>query len=287
LLGVCAGVLLSLLAQRGPDMLVWWGQSRLRARWRRISRWRGGRPRISPDVIALIRYLSSQNPLWGAPHIHGELRKLGHRVSQSSVSRYMLRRRGRPQQNWRAFLVNHWDEIAAIDMLTVFTQAHEYLYAFVVLGLSRRAILHIEVGAHPTAEWLAQQLREAFPWDVRVPRFIVRDNDGAYGRIFRQRLYAIGIRDRPTTPRSPWQNGYVERLIGSIRRECLDYIVIGSEAHLRRVLREYADYYNNNRTHLALDKDTPNGRQIETEGVIVSRPVLGGLHHRYERKLPG
>lgn len=198
----------------------------------------------------------------------------------------MLRRRDRPQQSWKTFLINHRSEIAAIDMLTVHTLAHECFYAFVVLGLARRAILHIEVTAHPTAEWLAQQIREAFPWDARVPRFIVRDNDGAYGRIFRQRLYAMGIRDRPTTPHSPWQNGYAERLIGSIRRECLDHIVIGSAAHLRRVLKEYADYYNNDRTHLALNKDSPNGRQIEAEGQIVSRPILGGLHHRYERILP-
>lgn len=137
---------------------------------------------------------------------------------------------------------------------------------------------------HPTAQWLAQQITEAFPWET-APKFIVRDNDGAYGHVFRQRLYAMGIRDRPTAPHSPWQNGYAERVIGSIKRECLDHIAIGSASHLRKMLQEYVTYYNNDRTHLSLEKDSPHGRAVEAHGKIVARPILGGLHHRYERIL--
>ena len=167
-------------------------------------------------------------------------------------------------------------------MLTVRTVTFENLYVFVVLGLGRRRILHIEVTDHSTSLWLARQITDAFPWD-EAPKYVARDNDGAYGMTFRRRLRAMGIRDKPIRPHSPWQNGYVERLIGSIRRECLDHQFIWSAAHLRRVLRAYADYYNNDRTHLGLGKDSPNSRAVEAEGEIVSRPVLGGLHHRYSR----
>ena len=148
--------------------------------------------------------------------------------------------------------------------------------------LLRRAILHVEVTDHPTALWLAGQITEAFPWDT-APRFLIRDNDGAYGKVFRKRLYAMGIRDCPTQPHSPWQNGYVERIIGSIRRECLDHAIVFGPKHLHRLLRAYADYYNNDRTHLSLDKDSPNSRAVERDGAIVSRLVLGGLHRRYAR----
>lgn len=166
------------------------------------------------------------------------------------------------------------------------TLGFERLYAFVVLGLGRRAILHVEVTRHPTAEWLARQIVEAFPWDT-APRFLVRDDDGAYGGVFRQRIFALGIRDRPTAPHSPWQNGYVERVIGSIRRECLDHAIVLGPNHLRRLLRDYADYYNNDRTHLALAKDSPHSRPIERDGAVSSRPILGGLHHRYGRNRSG
>lgn len=168
-------------------------------------------------------------------------------------------------------------------MLTVPTLALGRLYAFVVLGHERREIMHIEITDHPTALWLARQITEAFPWDS-APLHLVRDNDGAYGAAFRRRLRAMGIRDRPTMPRSPWQNGWVERLIGSIRRECLDHLIVVNAAHLRRVLKAYADYYNNDRTHLALAKDAPRFRPVESEGRIVSTPILGGLHRRYRRE---
>jgi transposase InsO family protein len=190
------------------------------------------------------------------------------------------------RQTWAAFLRNHALEIAAIDMLTVPTLTFDCLYVFIVLGLGRRRILHVEVTDHPTAQWLAHQITEAFPWND-APAYLVRDNDGAYGLTFRRRLLAMGIRDRPIQPHSPWQNGYVERLIGSVRRECLDHLIVLSATHLRRVLAAYADYYNNDRTHLGLGKDSPNFRAVETVGAVVSEPVLGGLHRRYRRSDAG
>lgn len=228
--------------------------------------------------------MSLENPLWGAPRIHGELLKLGFDVSQATVSRYVIPRRGRPTQSWATFLRNHADGIASIDMFAMPTVALEWLYGFVVLGHERRKILHADVITAPTAEWLAQQITEAFPWSA-APRFVVRDNDSSYGAAFRRRLWAMGIRDRPTQLHSPWQNGHVERLIGSIRRECLDHMIVFSAAHLRSVLQSYVHYYNNQRTHLALSKDPPNSRAVERNGTLISRPLLGGLHHRYERKL--
>ncbi len=256
---------------------LWW-------RWR--SRRRGGRPRLDRELIALIARISAENPLWGAPRIHGELLKLGFRLAQSSVSKYMLPRRGRPTQSWLAFLRNHANAIAGIDLLCVHTLGFKRLYAFVVLSHGRRRILHIEVAARPTALWLAAQIGATFGLDDSRPAFLVRDNDGLYGRAFRQQVRALGLDDRPTMPASPWQNGHVERLIGSIRRECLDHVIIFNEAHLRRVLRTYANYYNADRTHLALGKDAPLGRPIERAGAIVSRPVLAGLHRRYARIPP-
>ena len=194
----------------------------------------------------------------------------------------MLKRRGPPSQGWKTFLRNHVDGIACVDFLIVPTLSFERLFVFVILGLGRRRLLWIAVTTNPTAEWLARQITQAFPWDT-VPGFLIRDNDGAYGEAFTRRLLAMGIRDRPIAPRSPWQNGYVERSIGSIRRECLDHVIIWGEAHLRQVLKAYTAYYNATRTHLGIDKDAPNCRPIERCGVIVANAVLGGLHHRYAR----
>ena len=268
-----------------PEALIRFHRHAVRLWWRWLSRNRGGRPRISPELIALIRRLSRENPLWGAPRIHGELLKLGFRLAQSTVSRYMLSRHGRPMQDWKTFLSNNAEAIGAIDMLSVYTIGFRRLYAVVVLGHGRRAILHVEVTDHPTAEWLSQQIAEAFPWN-RAPAFLVRDNDGAYGFAFRRKVRAMGIHDKAIRPHSPWQNGHVERVIGSIRRECLDHILIFNANHLRRVLKAYADYYNNIRTHLALGKDAPNSRSTESVGDIVSTPVLGGVHRRYQRTPP-
>ena len=226
--------------------------------------------------------MCEENPLWGAPRIHGELLKLGFTIAQSTISKYMLRGGRPPSQDWKTFLRNHADGIAAVDFLVVPTVAFERLFAFVVLGIDRRNILWIGVTTNPTADWLARQITEAFPWDT-APAFLIRDNDGAYGEVFTRRLRAMGIRDRPITPRSPWQNGYVERVIGSIRRECLDHVIVWSEAHLRRVLRQYTLYYNATRTHLGLRKDAPNHRPVKRCGRIIACDFLGGLHHQYCR----
>jgi transposase InsO family protein len=252
---------------------LWW-------RWR--SRRRGGRRPISPELIALIRQISFENPLWGAPRIHGELLKLGFQLAQSTVSKYMLPRKGRAAQSFATFLRNHAGAIAAIDMLTVRTLALQCLYAFIVMSRDRRRILHIEAANRPTALWLAHEIGAAFA-NQTIPDVLVRDNDGAYGAVFRRQLRAMGVRDSPTEPHSPWQNGHVERLIGSIRRECPDHHIILNARHLRRVLWRYGEYYNTDRTHLALGKDAPHSRLIERRGRIVSRPILGGLHRRYAR----
>jgi transposase InsO family protein len=194
----------------------------------------------------------------------------------------MLPRKGGPDQRWAAFLRNHADGIAAIDMLCVPTFGFRRLYALVVLSHRRREILHIAVTDHPTAPWLAWQAQQAF---VKArPRFVVRENDGAYGHTFRMNPATMGIRDAPTRPHSPWQNGHVERLIGSIRRECLDHIVIFNARHLYRVLSAYVEYYNRDRTHLSLGKDSPLGRTVEKNGKIRSCKILGGLHQRYYRE---
>ncbi len=222
------------------------------------------------------------NPLWGAPRIHGELLKLGFEVAQSSVAKYMVRRRGPPSQGWRTFLRNHAPDIAAMDLFVVPTIGFNLLYAFIILRLDRRQLVWINATANPTAEWIARQITQAFPWD-KTPRYLVHDRDRVYGAAVTRRLRAMGIRDKPIAPASPWQNGFAERLIGSIRRECTDYIVALGEGHLRRVLQSYVRYYNKSRTHRSLNKDAPLHRAIESLRTITSRPVLGGLHHQYCR----
>jgi transposase InsO family protein len=242
----------------------------------------GGRPRIDTELRALIRRMSVENPLWGAPRIHGELLKLGFEVAQSSVARYMVKRRGPPSQGWRTFLRNHAPDIAAMDLFVVPTIGFDLLYALVIVRLGRRDLVWINVTANPTAEWVARQITEAFPWN-EAPRYLIRDRDRIYGSVVMRRLRAMGIRDRPITPASPWQNAFAERLIGSIRRECVDHVIVLGEAHLRRVLKSYADYYNSFRTHRSLNKDAPVSRPVQRAGVISSRAILGGLHHRYAR----
>ena len=207
---------------------------------------------------------------------------LGVEVAQSTVSKYMVRSWKPPSQSWKTFLQNHAEAIAAIDMCVVPTLTFELLFVFLVLGHGRRQLLWFEVTRHPTAEWLARQITEAFPW-TSAPAYLVRDNDRAYGHVFTSRVRAMGIRDRPISPHSPWQNGYAERLIGTLRRECLDQIVIFGEKHLRRILFAYAAYYNQARTHLALQKDAPLQRVVQRSGDIAAIPVLAGLHHQYVR----
>ena len=265
-----------------PDTILRWHRAGFRAYWRWKSRGRPGRPRITRELRELIRQMSKENPLWGAPRIHGELLKLGFEIAESTVSKYMIRHRGPPSQNWRTFLGNHAHAIAAIDLCVVPTLTFERLFAFLVVGHGRRQLLWFAVTRHPTAEWLAQQIVEAFPWNT-APGYLIRDNDAAYGETFTNRLRTMGIRDRPISPRSPWQNPYVERLIGTLRRECLDHLLVFGEQHLRQVLESYSLYYNETRTHLALSKDVPLRRAIQRYGAITATPVLSGLHHRYAR----
>src|ERR1700736_2501597 len=265
-----------------PETLVRWHRDGFRRYWRWKSRRRGGRPQIETELRALIRQMSTENLLWGAPRIHGELLKLGFSVAQSSVAKYMVKRCGPPSQEWRTFLRNHAPDIAAMDLFVVPTIGFKLLYGFVIIRLDRRDLVWISVTTNPTAEWVARQITEAFPWDG-APRFMIRDRDRIYGTIVTRRLRAMGIRDKPTAPASPWQNGFAERLIGSIRRECVDHMIVLGEAHLRRILKSYADYYNSVRTHRSLNKDAPVSRLVQRAGVIRSRAILGGLHHHYVR----
>jgi transposase InsO family protein len=265
-----------------PETLVRWHRAGFRSYWRWKSRSLGGRPQIDADLRALIRRMSIENPLWGAPRIHGELLKLGFEVAQSSVAKYMVKRRGPPSQEWRTFLCNHAPDIAAMDLFVVPTIGFSLLYAFVIVRLDRRDLVWINVTTNPTSDWIARQMTEAFPWDD-APKYLIRDRDRIYGAVVTRRLRAMGIRDKPAAPASPWQNGFAERLIGSIRRECLDHIIVFGEAHLRRTLRSYACYYNHIRTHRSLDKDAPVSRPVQRTGIISSHAILGGLHHHYAR----
>src|ERR1700680_579710 len=273
--------ILQVLAILRPETLVRWQSAGFRRYWRWKSRPLGGRPQIDTELRGLIRRMSMET-LWGAPRIHGELLKLGFEVAPSSVAKYMVKRRGPPSQGWRTFLRNHAPDIAAMDLFVVPTIGFDLLYVFVVVRLDRRDLVWINVTAHPTAEWVARQITEAFPWD-EAPPSPTPDRDRIYGSVVTRRLRAMGIRDKPTAPASPWQNGVAERLIGSIRRECVDHIIVLGEMHLRRVLKSYADYYNSVRTHRSLNKDAPVSRPVQRTGVISSRAILGGLHHRYAR----
>jgi transposase InsO family protein len=265
-----------------PETLLRWHRIGFRLFWRWKSRRRVGRPAVSTDIRSLVRRISRENPLWGAPRIHGELLKLSIEIAQSTVAKYMVRRRGPPSQGWKTFLGNHAPNIAAIDLFVVPTIGFKLLSGLAIIHLERRRLIWTNVTTNPTAEWIARQITEAFPWD-QAPRYLIRDRDRSYGAIVRNRIRAMAIRDRPTAPRSPWQNGHIERLIGSIRRECLDHVVVLGEAHLRRILSAYANYYNRTRTHLALEKDAPLGRPVHAIGQVVAIPVLGGLHHQYVR----
>ncbi len=265
-----------------PETILRWHRAGFKVFWRWKSRNGAGRPKIDRGLRDLIQRMSRENPLWGASRIHGELLMLGFEVAQSTVSKYMARPSKPPSQTWKTFLQNHTEAIAAIDMCVVPTLTFDVLFAFLVLGHGRRQLLWFQVTRHPTAEWLARQITEAFPWTSALA-YLVRDNDRAYGHVFTSRVKAMGIRDRPISPGSPWQNGCAERLIGTLRCECLDQVLIFGEAHLRRILSAYAAYYNQVRTHLALQKDAPSHRAVQRSGAIVAIPILAGLHHQYVR----
>ena len=270
-----------------PDTVARWHRAGFRLFWRWKSHRRTpAQNEVSPETKALIRQMAIANPFWGAPRIHGELLKLGIDVGERSVSRFMPpKSRKPPSQTWRTFLDNHIGSLASIDFFAVPTATFRVLYVFLVLSHDRRRILHWNLTSNPCARWTAQQIVEAFPEDT-APKYIIRDRDGIYGDYFRRRVEGLGIQAVPTAPGSPWQNPYVERLVGSIRRECLDHVIVINEHHLRRILTAYFAYYHRSRTHLSLGKDAPVPRAVQppTMGEIVELPEVGGLHHRYERR---
>ncbi|MBW2602530.1 MAG: transposase [Deltaproteobacteria bacterium] len=268
-----------------PETVIKWHRQGFKLYWCWKSRpSKVGRPRISKEIYDLIRQMSQENPTWGAPIIQSELKLLGFEIADSTVAKYMVRQRKPPSQTWRAFLRNHVKQTAAIDFFTVPTVRFQILYCFIVLRHHRRQIVHFNVTMHPTARWTAQQITEAFPYDT-APKYLIRDRDGIYGTFFEQRVENIGIKEVLIAPKSPWQNPYCERVIGSIRRECLDHMIILSENHLCRILKDYMDYYNNCRTHLSLNRNSPSPRDIEppSRGKVISIPQVGGLHHVYKR----
>lgn len=268
-----------------PETVIRWHRQGFQYYWRWKSRAEPGRPAIAPEIIELIRRMSKENPLWGAPHIRNELALLGHCVAKSTVEKYMVKRLNRePSLTWRVFLSNHMAVSAACDFFTVPTLTFKLLYVFAVLSHDRRRIVHINVTKHPTAAWTANQITEAFPGDGDVPRYLHRDRDSIYGAVFRRRIAAMGIKAVISAKQSPWQNPYVERLIGSIRRECTDHIIALGEGHLRGVLREYVEYYNAVRCHQSLAGNAPEPREVESgRGTVRAIAHLGGLHHRYTR----
>ncbi len=268
-----------------PDTVVRWHRRGFKLFWRWKSRSKKpGRPPIWREIRDLVRRMCQENPTWGAPRIHSELTLLGYDVSETTVAKYMIRDRKPPSQTWRTFLDNHARDIVAIDFFTVPTATFRILFAFVVLRHERRMVVHFNITEHPTAAWAAQQIVEAFPEDD-TPRFLLRDRDGIYGGQFRDRVANMGIEEVVTAARSPWQNPYVERVIGSIRRECLDHVIILNERHLKRILRSYFEYYHESRTHLSLNCNSPVQRKIEPPelGKVIAIPQVGGLHHLYGR----
>ena len=270
-----------------PSTVIQWHRAGFRLFWRWKSRPRKpGRKTICPSTIALIQQMSLANPLWGAPRIHGELLKLGLDVSQRSVAKYMSPRSRLPTSpNWKTFLRNHLDSTVSVDFLTVPTLNFQVLYVFIVLSHHRRRVLHFNIVDRPSGRWTAQQLREAFAF-TSPPKYLLRDRDSVYGLEFQARALALGLEELRIAPRSPWQSPYVERLIGSVRRECLDHVIVSSPAHLHRLFTSYFSYYHRSRTHLALGKDAPEPRPVREpeDGRIVAFPEVGGLHHRYERQ---
>jgi putative transposase len=268
-----------------PETVIAWHRRGFRLWWTWKSRHRTGRPTVTADLRSLIRTMAQANPLWGAPRIHGELLKLGIDVSQATVAKYMGRRREPPSQSWRTFLRNHIGQIVAADFFVVPTATYRLLFVLVFLAHDRRRIRHVAVTPHPTAAWTSQQLREAFPWE-EAPRYLLHDRDHAFGRLG-PTAKAMGIEELLTAPRSPWQNAFVERFIGSVRRDCLDHVIVFNEAGLLRLMTLYRAYYERSRTHLSLGKDAPIPRPItpSSDGAaVVAVPEVGGRHHRYERR---
>ena len=268
-----------------PDTAVRWYLLGFKLFWRWKSRsGKVGQPSTEAENRRLIRRISRENPTWGVPRIQSELALLGHVVSEATVRKYRIRTRKPPSQTWRTCLDHHLTDIVALDFFTVSTATFRILFAFVVMRHDRRRVVHFNVTAHPTAEWTAQQVIEAFPDDT-MPRFLIRDRDGIYGHAFQQRVRNMGVEEVVCAAQSPWQNPYCERLVGSIRRECLDQFIILNERHLLRILRLYFDYYHESRARLSLNRNSPVQREVEPPdcGRVIAIPQVGGLHHRYCR----
>jgi putative transposase len=268
------------------ETVVGWQRQGFRIYWAKISlRKTAGRPPLSTEIRALVKMMATANPFWGAPRIHGELLKLGIEISERTVSRLMPQGRKPSSQTWKAFLNNHLQELVSMDFFTVPTVTFRVLFVLVVLSHDRRRVIHFNVTEHPTQLWTAQQMIEAFP-DDSAPPYLLRDRDQIYGNFFQERVSGMDIKQILTAPQSPWQSPFVERLIGSIRRDCLDHVIVLGEKHLRNILSSYLDYYHRSRTHLSLQKDAPETRSIQLPelGEVVCFPQVGGLHHRYERR---
>jgi putative transposase len=270
-----------------PRTVIAWQKRRFRDYWRRLSQsGKPGRPAISKEVRELIRDMWHANLTWGSPHIVGELQKLSIHVAKSTVEKYRPRSRKPSSPPWRAFLNNHVEDLVSCDFFTVPTVTFKVLFVFVILVHDRRRIVHVNVTQHPTAQWTAQQVVDTFPWD-EAPQYLLRDRDRVYATHFRQRMRHMRIEEVLSTPRSPWQNPYVERVIGSIRRELLDHVIIINEQHLRRLLTQYMAYYHRWRMHLSLAMDCPEPRPVESPeyGTVVAVAEVGGLHQHYERQV--
>jgi transposase InsO family protein len=267
-----------------PETVIKWHRQGFKLYWRWKSKAPVGRPKIDKEIRELIKRVSLENPLWGTPRIQSELRLLGFDLAESTVAKYRVRCGASQSQTWKTFLANHAKQIAAVDFFTVPTLTFRSLYCFIILLHDRRQVIHFNVTAHPTAQWTARQLIEAFPEDS-APRHLLRDRDQIYGAEFRLRVNGMQIEEVITAPRSPFQNPYAERVIGSIRRECLDHLIIFGEDHLRRALRGYFDYYHNSCPHQALERNSPTPREVEApaKGKVISIPQVGGLHHCYRR----
>ncbi len=263
-----------------PETVIGWQQARFRIFWRWKSRHRSERPAKDPELIRLIRRMWAANPTWGSPRIRDELAKLGLQASTATIRKYRPKSRGRPSQDWWTFLRNHGGAIAAMDFLVVPTVTGRLLYVLILMTHERPKVIHFNITKTPTAEWTAQQVINAFPYDT-APTYLLRDRDSIYGTAFARR-----VEQKLISPRSPWQSPHVERLVGSIRRECLDRIIVFNERQLRRTLESYFDYYHKIRPHRSLTHDSPIPRPVEAPeiGKVIELPVVGGLHHHYRRQ---
>lgn len=274
----------SLLIVQPATVLAWHRQG-FQLYWRWKSRRRpAGRPPLDLEIRTLIRRMARDNPTWGRRRIQAELRFLGYEVAELTVAKYMRRSSPRPSSTWRTFLEAHLSDIVAIDFFVVPTITFHLLFGFLILRHHRRELVHVNVTDHPTAAWAAHQLVESFPEET-APKYLLRDRDAIYGNVFVRRVKGLGMSEILIAPRAPWQNAFAERVIGSIRRECLDHVIVLNERHLPRLLRKYLAYYNATRPHQSLHNDSPHRREVQTPagGRIVAIPQVGGLHHRYQR----